>query len=156
MPTRSLCAAEVASLLGIASWPLKLEYKDEHHPPPTGEPDAIMWLYQDSSLRFKNEKGYESDRHARWTFSLEDCPFPPMFLQVENFHCTGTYGVEQGWAINMCFDARVVRTIWNTYVLRCDARGYFTNRVSMVASLPGYISWQPGEKPSQRRRTENH
>ena len=98
---RVLTVQEVSELLGFWQWPLKARYTDTQYP---GEQE--MYFFGDATLEFMNERGNWSDRHAHWSFFYEPSIYDAsneLRLRVRDFHCTGTWGVNQGYAKELIF-----------------------------------------------------
>ncbi len=132
---RVLTVQEVSELLGFWQWPLKARYTDTQYP---GEQE--MYFFGDATLEFMNERGNWSDRHAHWSFFYEPSIYDAsneLRLRVRDFHCTGTWGVNQGYAKELMFECLDEYYADRPSYLRCAATGHYADRVAMVAHLPG-------------------
>ena len=126
---RALDWIEIGDLFGIQKWPLVFSYSDTRYP---GEQQ--MTFYSSGDLTFMNEKGRVSGRHAKWAILFVDsCQFR---IEVRQFHCTGNWGVEQGYAQSLDFNCFLKPTEGGA-VLECAAQGQYADRVSMVTHLSG-------------------
>ncbi len=103
--SEQLTNANFTAMTGI-TFPIDLEYADRWYPAivPGG---ARMKLHESGDLEFCNEKGRKSGRHAKFTFFREPAHLRQfqgfLALRISDFHCTGAWGVWQGWGRTLEF-----------------------------------------------------
>ena len=106
----------ITELYGI-EFPLHFTFEDRKYPACAPPMKACMVLYPAPAmdLNFRNEKGNWSGKHARYVFSvfpgcLTDCAGAciEFGLRVENFHCTGNWGIWMGYGRKLEFACTIV------------------------------------------------
>ncbi len=129
-----LTNAIFSAMTGI-TFPINFDYTDKTYPSqvPGG---AHMTLHDVGDLSFMNEKGHESGRHAEFGFfinpgSVLHMTHDEFSLKIAEFHCTGNWGVWQGWGRTLEFTCMLAE---DYLVCRNVASAeYEEGRIEMIA-----------------------